>query len=414
MADRPQIDNAPGITWRPLTRGRWMARWRCRADIAASGFKPKSFWLWDGVELTPHAITYIQEVCARLQNEMLTFGRGGIERVGHYDGTIAGLVACYQTDKDSPYKKLQPRSRESYNHYCKRLEKDITEPLSELRGRSFLRLHSQWSAEGKFTMAHHLITMMRSLVNFGTVYLEEAECERLAGVLHSMKFKGGKPREAHLSGDQVIKIRERAHEAGWPSIALGQAFQFECLLRQKDVVGEWIGLNEPALSTVMSGGMKWVKGMRWEEIDQNLVLHHMTSKRQKMLDVPLSKAPMVMQEFDRQFPHFKTQGRAALPASGPIIVSERTQVPWTDDEYRRQWRIIATACGVPKGVRNMDSRAGGITEATEAGAELEHVKHAATHGDIAMTQRYSRGAADKIAKVMDLRAAHRNKPGNKD
>jgi hypothetical protein len=391
-----------------------MARWRCRADIAASGFKPKNFWLWDGVELTPQATIYIQEVCQRLQNEMLTFDKGGIERVGYYDGTIAGLVACYQTDKDSPYRKLQPRSRESYDHYCKRLEKDITEPLKDLRGRSFLRLHNQWSAGGKLTMAHHLITMMRILVGFGATYLEEPDCERLAGILHNMKFKGSKPREAHLSGEQVVKIRERAHAAGWPSIALGQAFQFECLLRQKDVVGEWIGLNEPALSHVISGGMKWVKGMRWEEIDQNLVLHHLTSKRQKMLDVPLSKAPMVLQEFDRQFPHFKTQGRAALPASGPIIVSERTRIPWTDDEYRRQWRIIATACGVPKGVRNMDSRAGGITEATEAGAELEHVKHAATHGDIAMTQRYSRGAADKIAKVMDLRAAYRNKPGNKD
>lgn len=48
----------------------------------------------------------------------------------------------------------------------------------------------------------------------------------------------------------------------------------------------------------------------------------------------------------------------------------------------------------------------------EASAELEHVKHAATHGDIAMTQRYSRGASDKIAGVMDRRAAFRaNKPG---
>lgn len=414
MTNKPEIDNAPGITWRPLTRGRWMARWRCRADIAASGFKPKSFWLWDGVELTPSAIIYIQEVCARLQNEMLTFGRGGIERVGKYDGTIAGLVACYQTDKDSPYKKLQPRSRESYDHYCKRLEQDIIEPLSELRARNFLRLHGRWSTDGKFTMAHHLITMLRILVNFGTVYLEEPACERLAGVLHTMKFKGGKPREAHLNLEQVIAIRHKAHEDGKSSIALGQALQYECLLRQKDVIGEWVLISEPVLSDTVSGGMKWVKGIRWEEIDANLTLHHITSKRQKMLDVPLSKAPMVMQELDRMFPHFKTQGRAALPASGPIIISERTQIPWTDDEYRRQWRIIATACGVPKNVRNMDSRAGGITEATEAGAQLEHVKHAATHGNITMTERYSRGASDKIAIVMDIRAAHRNKPGKQD
>lgn len=57
----------------------------------------------------------------------------------------------------------------------------------------------------------------------------------------------------------------------------------------------------------------------------------------------------------------------------------------------------------------MDSRAGAISEATDAGADLEHVRHAATHSDIAMTQKYSRGSEDKIAGVQKLRAEHRNK-----
>ena len=59
----------------------------------------------------------------------------------------------------------------------------------------------------------------------------------------------------------------------------------------------------------------------------------------------------------------------------------------------------------------MDSRAGAITEATDSGAELEDIRHAATHGDIAMTQKYSRGGEAKTAKVMRLRVAHRNKSG---
>jgi hypothetical protein len=165
--------------------------------------------------------------------------------------------------------------------------------------------------------------------------------------------------------------------------------------------------------------MKWLKGIRWEEIDQNLVLRHLTSKRQKMLEVPLFSAPMIVQEFDRLFPGAvsgdRSINRSALPAKGPVIVNERTKVPWTDDEYRRQWRILATACGIPKTVKNMDSRAGGITEATEAGAELEHIKHAATHGDISMTQRYARDAVGKTAKVLSMRAAHRaNKTGKQD
>ena len=76
------------------------------------------------------------------------------------------------------------------------------------------------------------------------------------------------------------------------------------------------------------------------------------------------------------------------------------------------WRLLREfidKAGVPKNVKNMDSRAGGITEATDAGAELEHVRHAATHGDISMTQRYSRGSVEKVAEVMKRRTAHRNK-----
>jgi hypothetical protein len=59
----------------------------------------------------------------------------------------------------------------------------------------------------------------------------------------------------------------------------------------------------------------------------------------------------------------------------------------------------------------MDSRAGAITEATDAGATLEETRHAATHSDTKMTQRYSRGSSDKIAAVMKKRIEHRNKKG---
>jgi site-specific recombinase XerD len=59
----------------------------------------------------------------------------------------------------------------------------------------------------------------------------------------------------------------------------------------------------------------------------------------------------------------------------------------------------------------MDSRAGAISEATDAGADLEHVRHAATHSDISMTQRYSRNSVEKVANVQHKRASHRNKSG---
>jgi hypothetical protein len=101
--------------------------------------------------------------------------------------------------------------------------------------------------------------------------------------------------------------------------------------------------------------------------------------------------------------------RDDLPASGPVIECELTSYPWSTSEFRRKWRILATTAGIPTTVRNMDSRAGAISEATDAGADLEHVRHAATHSNIGMTQRYSRGSVDKVAGVSKQRVAHRNK-----
>jgi hypothetical protein len=136
------------------------------------------------------------------------------------------------------------------------------------------------------------------------------------------------------------------------------------------------------------------------------VLRHVTSKRSKEIEVDLKLAPMVMEAIQREIAHIGHR-----PASGPIICCDGTKLPWETSRFRRIWRKLATAVGIPATVKNMDSRAGAISEATDAGAELEHVRHAATHSDISMTQRYSRGATEKIANVQRLRIAHRNKSG---
>jgi len=206
-------------------------------------------------------------------------------------------------------------------------------------------------------------------------------------------------------------IRALAPSIGRRSLGLAQAFQFDLMLRQKDVIGEWIPVSEPGLSDVIDRNDKWLRGLRWEEIDKNLILRHTTSKRQKDIDPDLNLAPMVMSElrFMAGVSQDALLRRDLLPASGPVVVNEFNGLPWRSSEFRRSWRELANAAGVPKNVRNMDSRAGAISEATDAGAELEHVRHAATHSDIAMTQRYSRGSQDKVRNVMKLRAKHRGK-----
>lgn len=411
----PKIENAPGITWKPRKHG-WEARWHARTDLIAKGFLPKSLRLWSGTEeeLSPVAVQFIQDRCHAMQAEMLTWARGGIPQAGIMDGTLLGLSMAYQTDKDSKFAKpggLRYKTRVYYQTLLKQLEeRHGDELIADIKARQVLRWHEDWSAGGKIAMGHSLMGMLRTLVNFGATILEDKECERLAFVLSKMKFAMAKARSERITSEQADAVRAEAHKEGHASIALGQAIQFELLLRQKDVIGEWVPISEPGVSEIHSGNSKWLRGIRWEEIDANFILTHVTSKRQKEISVDLTAAPMVCEELNRAYPGWQVS-RSALPSTGPIIVRESTGVPWVDTEYRRIWRKLARSCGIPDEVKNMDSRAGGISEATDAGAELEHVRHAATHGDIAMTQRYSRTTADKISSVQLKRAEYRNKKG---
>ena len=396
----PKVDNAPGLTWK-ARKGGWEARWQARTDLVERGYAIKSHGIWQGSEPDETEKAYIQDRCNSLQSEMLVWGRGGIPVVDTFDGTVSGLIRNYMGDADTPYKNLRYRTRKYYQSLCKRLEDDFGEKqISEIKARALIHWHDAIKQQGKIAMGHSVMGMLRILAGFGATILEDAECSRLSMVLSKMRFTMPKPRSSVLTAEQATAIRTSAITLGLSSIALAQAFQFDCMFRQKDVVGEWVPISEPGVSDVLDGNNKWLRGIRWEEIDQNMILTHVTSKRQKEIIVDLKIAPMVMEELGHR-------SRSELPSRGPIIVSDVSGRPWYAVEFRKHWRRAAEAGGIPKSVRNMDSRAGAITEATESGADLEHIKHAATHSDIGMTQRYARGAEEKTAGVMRKRVEHR-------
>lgn len=333
---------------------------------------------------------------------------------------IANLIAVYKIDPISPYLKLRHFTRQNYNSLCKRLLQDIGHmDMAELNARSVELWYRRWSADGRLAMAHSLMQMLRTLIRYGATVHEHPGCIRLTAILSGMRFQQGGSRTTHITAAQANLVRAKAHELGLHSIALAQAFQFECMLRQKDVIGEWVPETEPGESDIHDPrNGKWNRGLRWNEINGDLILSHVTSKRQKRIEVPLEYASMVVDELMLAYPgsveRVLIEGvmeivfdRSKLPASGPVVICERTHIPHRAHEFRRQWRKIARLCGIPDEVFNMDSRSGAISEATDAGAELEHVRHAATHSDIAMTQRYSRNSFNKIEGVMKKRAAHR-------
>lgn len=325
---------------------------------------------------------------------------------------VRDLISAYQTDPDSPFHKKRYATRRFYLTLLKRLERDMGDkPLADIKARELLHWNEQIVEAGHIPMAHALVGMLRTIVNFGLTLLENRECERLSTVLSKMRFQMGKPRLERLTAQQAMMICDQARASFRPSIALAQAIQFECMFRQKDVIGEWVPVYERGDSDIIVDGWKWLRGIRWEEIDADWVLVHVTSKRQKKITIDLKLAAMVMYELHYALGSDVIGGlqRDKFPASGPVIFYEADQLPWDANEFRRQWRKFADACGIPRTVRNMDTRSGAISEATDAGADLEHVRQAATHSDISQTQAYSRGATEKVAGVMKLRAEHRSK-----
>jgi hypothetical protein len=424
----PKVTDAPGSIWRKHAQG-WECRWQARTDLAQRGFLPKSQQVFVGEEPNETEIAYIQDTCRRLQDEMLIFGRGGLQSLNQFDGTLSSLIRCYQTDPDSTYHKLRYKVRLHSDSLCKRLIADHGhEDLGDIKGRTILSWHRTWTGGDdkkvgpKTAMGSAFVGKLRTLFTFGRSILEIEECRRLGEVMHDLKFEGTKHRKVRITAQQADAVRYKARlHFGWFAIALGQAFQFECTLRQKDVVGEWVPIAEEGVSDIIDSGEKWLRGIRWEEIDDNLILRHVTSKKQKPVVVDLKLAPMVIEELvefagGQQIlvtdPTTKkvAVNRHLLPATGPVLLCDTNGLPWTDAEYRRKWRLVATACGIPKNVWNMDSRSGAISEGISAGAKIEWVRHAATHSDISQTADYDRDQEEATAKVMKLRVAERNKP----
>ncbi len=420
----PKIENAPGLRWRLLKDG-WQASWRARTDLVQRGYAFKFIRLWMPTpEISePDAISreFIAQRCNAFQDDMLLWARGGIPEAGIYDGTWGGLVDCYRSDPDSTYHAKRYATRNHYDTLCRRIKLDCgSTRIADTDARQLKRFYEGWSDNGKkISMGHAMIGMLRTITTFGSTMLKCPDCKSIRSDLHDMRVKAGKPRETHLSAPQAAAICAYAHTMTGPyrhSVALAQALQFDGTMRQKDIIGEWVPLEEAGpLSDTISGNEKWVRGIRGEEIDQNLILRHVTSKRDKILTIDLRQCPMVMLELRLMAglgPDAPLE-RGHIPTSGPLIVNEQTGMPWKAANFRAAWREIARACGIPDGVRNMDSRAGAITEALEAGAPMDAVRKSATHSSSSMTQRYSRGDAEAVSSVLQHRAAHRNKDRTK-
>ncbi|APX84610.1 hypothetical protein BV511_07735 [Methylorubrum extorquens] len=405
-------DQAPGLEWRARKAGR-IPIWVAPAEARKQGFTPQTVRLSAepiAGEPAPAEMLVLASTCRRLQAEAKEW-LSGLHNPpkARYDGTLKSLFDLYQVHELSPFHAITAETRRSYVYNLGVLTKRIgARRLDRVTGEDLLRWHREFAkpngAGGKprIRFAHALMTQLRIVLKFGKV-LNIADARELRSVMEDMEFATAPQRDSFISPEQVEAVRKAAHARGLPSIALATAIMFEAVLRQKDVIGEWL-VDETAEPTgaLVDRGRVWRSGMIWGEHlgPADLLLSKPTSKSRgrRRAEHDLSTMPMVVAEL------------AHVPSSrriGPVIVCETTGRPWRARHFREIWRECARAAGVSDDVWCMDARAGGITEGSSAGADLAHLSKAATHTNTITTSRYNRDALSKSRKVAELRVISR-------
>jgi hypothetical protein len=226
--------------------------------------------------------------------------------------------------------------------------------------------------------------MFRTILRFGAA-LRFEECRLLERELAMIKFDKGDAREQAMTYPYalafIIKARELAANGVIPewrarSMALGTAAQFELLLRQKDIIGQWDKAKPNAPNAIYFQDEMWT-GFFVRENVHGWVWRLKTSKSNYK-----KQAPFTLSNYSLLYPMLQEVPHAER--TGPIVKGEHG-LPMRERSYRKWFRQIARAAGIPDEVWSMDSRAGGATEAEQAGAPRTAIQANLTHSGADMT-----------------------------
>lgn len=390
---------APGLVWQ-WRRASWTPAWRP---------PPSCKDLMKRVNLR-HLMDRPEEIVARctyLDSQLTALLQAEESNISTFDGTIGSLLMRYQTDPDSPYFSLRPKSRKPYDFYIDKLKAHIGgQKLNEITGIDLKRWHQIWSKGGERLAASKMSrAVIDAAVSYG-IMTRVPECLELKEVLKaaSRKLPLPKRREIVITADQVIALRAAAHAAGRPSSALAYALVYETTLRLWDVIGQWVPVDSPGISDVVNTrtGNKWF-GLRWEDIDGNMVLRYVPSKTSMKTGLavtyPVSQAQMVMEEFA----HWPEDAR-----TGPVIRYEMNGRPYLSEVFSSMWSKDRKAAGLPSNVWARDLRASGITEGRAAGISTDDAAKVAGHASTKTTSAiYDRAALEAAERFAEARASKR-------
>jgi hypothetical protein len=327
-----------------------------------------------------------------------------------YDGSMESLFGAYQQHPESSFQEVRHNTRRTYESTARFIVADVGARLvRNVTGLDVKRWHREWKApaeEGgpeRLDRAHKAIGVLKAALAFGTE-LGLEECAKLHTALSKIHFPRGSARETEMTADQVVAFIRKALEMGdsraisGKSMAIGVAAQFDLTARQKDIIGEYRPAEPNVTDALYFGNEMWLGKFRWDNIP-GWQLRIKTSKTRSIVQFDLQAQSILFPLLD-SVPHVERVG---------AIVSGRNGEPVRDRTYRNRFREIARAAGISDDVWLMDSRAGGATEADEAGADRQAISDHLTHSDPRTTTRYIRNVGGRIKDVADLRTKLRAK-----
>lgn len=352
-----------------------------------------------------------------------------------YDGSVKSVCKIYQEHPTSKFRKVKSNTRRTYMVALKTVEEDCGK--RQIRNLSVIdceKWYDVWRKPALFVdddgstytdgkeridRAHDCISMFKTALRFcAALHLpsrKDPQCEQLAKELEKWQFERGGAREQELTYAHASAFVRTALELGERGVipklralymAIGVATQFELLLRQKDVIGERAmnqsdldkAVNRGAASIVWDNGEIWTGYFTWGNIPGwRWRVKTSKSKYRHAADFDLSKQSMLFPLLERV--PFEERAGAVVKGEGGLPVRERS--------YRKWFREIARAAGIPDDVWNYDSRAGGATEADNAGLPLELISTGLTHDNTGTTLRYIRRRGAKLDALADGRGVAR-------
>jgi hypothetical protein len=364
--------------------------WQAADDAVEAGYPTKTVPLEIDFSDPASAVARIEQRCHELQAEMLTWLDGDRDDrarlAPQFVGTVESLVDCYMSDEDSAYALVQENTAEGYRSWFKMIRETVGKRLvARLVAKDLRRWYREWKKrtsrrgdDGTRT-AYGGIQAVRMLLNYGIESGIKC-CRTLRQDMDKIRFARSSPREETLSYAETKAVVTEALRRGLKNVALSQALQFECMLRQIDVIGKWTTVAPdyvPAPGEIVLRGKVW-RGLTMEQIALDTSLRIRTSKTGQPVIHKTAACELVV---------------LVLGAFGPgewtgPVARRPDGTPFPDRQaYAKVFRKIANAVGIAPETQNRDSRASGISEQQEAGVPDDDIQRQSGHGGKAILRK---------------------------